>query len=43
MPVLDGSGGLEREALFTWFPHIVPAVSVRAGDWTFVNHRVFER
>jgi arylsulfatase A-like enzyme len=37
VPVLDGSGELQRDALFTWFPHIVPAVSVRAGDWKLIR------
>ncbi|MEQ8789610.1 MAG: sulfatase [Pirellulaceae bacterium] len=37
LPVLQGSGGLEREALFTWFPHLIPAVSVRSGDWKLIR------
>ncbi len=37
LPVLEGKGGLEREAIFTWFPHLVPAVSVRAGDWKLIR------
>jgi len=37
VPVLDHSGTLDREALFTWFPHIVPAVSVRVGDWKLIR------
>lgn len=32
LPVLEGKSGLGREAVFTWFPHLIPAVSVRAGD-----------
>lgn len=36
LPVLEGKGGLDRKAVFTWFPHLVPAVSVRAGDWKLI-------
>ncbi len=37
LPVLEQTGTLDREALFTWFPHIIPAVSVRAGDWKLIR------
>lgn len=37
LPVLDGAGGLARQAYFTWFPHLVPAVSVRQGDWKLIR------
>ncbi|NNM30865.1 MAG: sulfatase [Akkermansiaceae bacterium] len=37
LPVLEQKGGLGREALFTWFPHIVPAVSVRAGEFKLIR------
>lgn len=37
LPVLQGEGSLERQALFTWFPHLIPAVSVRAGDWKLIR------
>lgn len=37
LPVLEGKGDLEREAIFTWFPHLIPAVSVRAGDWKLIR------
>jgi len=37
LPVLKKSGDLKREALFTWFPHIIPAVSVRSGDWKLIR------
>lgn len=37
LPVLEQSGSLEREALFTWFPHLIPAVSVRAGDFKLIQ------
>ena len=36
LPVLEEAGGLGREAIFTWFPHQIPAVSVRAGDWKLI-------
>lgn len=36
LPVLEGKGTLGREAVFTWFPHLVPAVSVRSGDWKLI-------
>lgn len=37
LPVLEGKGPLAREAYFTWFPHLIPAVSVRAGDWKLIR------
>lgn len=37
VPVLTGSGSLSRQAYFTWFPHIIPAVSVRAGKWKLIR------
>lgn len=37
LPVLEGKGGLDREAYFTWFPHQIPAVSVRSGDWKLIR------
>ena len=37
MPVLTGKGTLKREAYFTWFPHLIPAVSVRQGDWKLIR------
>jgi arylsulfatase A-like enzyme len=37
VPVLDQEGQLDREAYFTWFPHLIPAVSVRAGDWKLIR------
>lgn len=37
LPVLTGSGSLAREAYFTWFPHLIPAVSVRAGSWKLIR------
>ena len=24
-------------AYFTWFPHLIPAVSVRQGDWKLIR------
>jgi arylsulfatase A-like enzyme len=35
-PVLDG-GTIQRQAYFTWFPHLVPGVAVRAGDWKLIR------
>ncbi|MCB9952110.1 MAG: sulfatase [Planctomycetaceae bacterium] len=37
LPVLTQSGQLKRKAYFTWFPHLVPAVSVRQGDWKLIH------
>ncbi|MEM9018465.1 MAG: sulfatase-like hydrolase/transferase, partial [Verrucomicrobiota bacterium] len=37
IPVLEGKGELEREAIFNWFPHLIPAVSVRAGDYKLIS------
>ncbi|MCM2370533.1 sulfatase [Aporhodopirellula aestuarii] len=37
LPVLTQTGGVDREAYFTWFPHIVPAVSVRKGEWKLIR------
>ena len=37
MPVLTQTGNIEREAYFTWFPHIIPACSVRKGDWKLIR------
>ena len=37
VPVLTGSGSLSRDAYFTWFPHLVPAVSVRSGNWKLIR------
>jgi len=37
LPVLRGTGTLKREALFLWFPHIVPAVAVRQDDWKLIR------
>jgi arylsulfatase A-like enzyme len=37
LPVLEGRGSLERDAYFTWFPHLIPAVSVRSGDWKLIR------
>jgi arylsulfatase A-like enzyme len=36
-PVLKGTGELRREAYFTWFPHLVPGVAVRRGDWKLIR------
>lgn len=37
LPVLEQRGGLQRQAYFTWFPHLIPAVSVRAGEWKLIK------
>lgn len=36
-PVLQGTGTLKRDAYFIWFPHLVPGVSVRQGDWKLIR------
>jgi hypothetical protein len=35
--VLKGTGGIARDAYFTWFPHLVPGVSVHQGDWKLIR------
>jgi arylsulfatase A-like enzyme len=37
LPVLKQTGKLERDTYFTWFPHLIPAVSVRQGDWKLIR------
>lgn len=37
LPVLTQTGALERDAYFTWFPHLIPAVSVRQDDWKLIR------
>jgi arylsulfatase A-like enzyme len=37
LPVLQQTGPLQRDAYFTWFPHLIPAVSVRYGDWKLLR------
>jgi len=37
IPILKQTGKLKRQAYFTWFPHLVPAVSVRQGDWKLIR------
>ncbi len=37
LPVLKQTGSLDRNAYFTWFPHLIPAVSVRQGDWKLIR------
>ena len=36
-PVLLDTGVLSREAYFIWFPHLVPGVAVRKGDWKLIR------
>ncbi|MCP4784917.1 MAG: sulfatase [Fuerstiella sp.] len=37
IPILKQTGELKRQAWFTWFPHLIPAVSVRQGDWKLIR------
>ena len=37
LPVLEGKGALKRQAYFTWFPHLVGAVSVRQGHYKLIR------
>ncbi|WP_261343588.1 sulfatase/phosphatase domain-containing protein [Gimesia panareensis] len=37
LPVLEQKGDIKRTAWFTWFPHLIPAVSVRQGDWKLIR------
>lgn len=37
LPLLTERGTLKRNAYFTWFPHLIPAVSVRQGDWKLIR------
>jgi arylsulfatase A-like enzyme len=37
IPVLKQTGRLKRQAYFTWFPHLIPAVSVHQGDWKLIR------
>jgi arylsulfatase A-like enzyme len=36
-PVLLGTGTISREDYFIWFPHLIPGVSVRHGDWKLIR------
>ncbi len=37
LSVLEGKETLERDTYFTWFPHLIPAASVRKGDWKLIQ------
>jgi arylsulfatase A-like enzyme len=37
LPILQQQGTLRRKAYFTWFPHLVPAVSVRRGNLKLIR------
>ncbi len=37
LPILKQTGELEREAYFTWFPHLIPAVSVHSDQWKLIR------
>lgn len=39
---LYGTGTINRVAYFTWFPHLVPGVTVRQGKWKLIR-RFIER
>lgn len=45
LPVLQERGKLKRKAYFTWFPHLIPAVSVRQGNYKLIRrfepHRLY--
>ncbi len=37
LPALVDGRTLEREPYFTWFPHLIPAVAVRVGQWKLIR------
>jgi arylsulfatase A len=37
LPVLEGKGSVKRQAYFTWFPHLVGAVSVRQAHYKLIR------
>jgi arylsulfatase A-like enzyme len=37
IPILKQTGVMKRQAWFTWFPHLNPAVSVRQGDLKLIR------
>jgi arylsulfatase A-like enzyme len=37
LPVLEGKGSVKRKAYFTWFPHLIGAVSVRQGEYKLIR------
>lgn len=37
LPALLEGRTLEREPYLVWFPHLIPAVAVRAGDWKLIR------
>ena len=37
IPILKQNGKLKRQSYFTWFPHLIPAVSVRQGAWKLIR------
>lgn len=37
LPVLEGKGSVKRQAYFTWFPHLIGAVSVRQGEYKLIR------
>jgi arylsulfatase A-like enzyme len=36
-PVLMQTGSFPRDTYFIWFPHLVPGVAVRRGDWKLIR------
>ncbi len=36
LPILTQTGQLQRTAYFTWFPHLIPAASVRQENWKLI-------
>lgn len=36
-PVLKQSGKFTRDTYFVWFPHMLPGVTVRKGDWKLIR------
>lgn len=36
-PILRGEAGSVRDTYFIWFPHLVPGVAVRQGDWKLIR------
>ncbi len=37
LPLLKQSDLWDRDTYFTWFPHLVPGVAVRQGDWKLIQ------
>lgn len=37
VPVLTQTDPFNRDTYFAWFPHLIPAASVRKGDWKLIR------